>query len=151
MKKLIVLLLSFVAFGCHAQAPAPAVRADSAIHLNVVPNGRYTRAFYTVNQEPLTTATVKALLKRYPPAAAELRKGRAQTRWGLLVLLPVAEAALIVGGVQANRLKDEGGSAFSRAPVPFSLFLGAFFGSLYLGASNTHFDKAIEAYNRQFH
>ena len=150
-KKLIALLLSCVAFGGHAQAPAPALRADSAIHLNVVPNGRHTRAFYTVNQEPLTTATVKALLKRYPPAAAELRKGRAQTRWGVLVLLPLAEAALILGAVQANGRKDAGGTAFSRAPVPFSVFLGAFFGSLYLGASNTHFEKAIEAYNRQFH
>ena len=57
MKMLLALLLGFGSFAGYAQAPAPAVRADSAIHLNVVPNGRYSRAFYTVNQEPLTTAT----------------------------------------------------------------------------------------------
>lgn len=151
MKPLLAWLFSSAALGGHAQGPAPAVRADSALHLNVVPNGRYASAFYTVHQEPQTMATVKRLLKRYPPAAAELRKGRAQTRWGLLVLLPVAEAALLVGGTQANRRKDAGGSAFSRSPVPFPICLGAFFGGLYLGASNTHFDQAIEAYNQQFH
>ena len=151
MKTLPALLPGFGFFAGHAQALAPAVRADSTMHLNVVPNGRDSRAFYTINQEPLTTATVKKLLHRYPPAAAELRKGRAQTRWGLLALLPVAEAALIVGGQQANRRKNEGGSPFSRVPLPFSIFLDAFFGSLYLGASNTHFTRAIEAYNHQFH
>lgn len=50
--------------------------------MNVVQNGRYSSVFYTVNHEPLTGATLKALLKRYPPAA-ELRRGRAQTRWVL--------------------------------------------------------------------
>ena len=151
MKNFVALLLGFGPFAGHAQAPSPAVRADSAIHRNVVPNGRYTRAFYTVNQEPLTNATVKKLLNRYPPAAEELRKDRAQTRWGLLVLLPLAEAALLVGARQADRFKAEGGSAFSRAPIPFSICLGATFGSMYLGASNTHFAKAIEVYNQQFH
>ena len=151
MKKLLALFLVFGSFAGHAQAPTTATRADSAIHLNVVPNGRHSSAFYTVNQEPLTTATVKKLLNRYPPAAEELRKGRAQSRWGLLVLLPLAEAALLVGARQADRLKAEGGSAFSRAPVPFSICLGATFGSAYLGATNTHFAKAIEAYNQRFH
>ena len=69
MKTLLALVLGFGSFTSHAQAPAPAVLADSAIHLNVVPNGRYSRAFYTINQEPLTTATMTRLLRRYPPAA----------------------------------------------------------------------------------
>ena len=149
MKQLVACWLCCGAFAGHAQAPA-AVRPDSAIHLNVVPNGRYSSAFYTVNQEPLTTATVKALLGRYPPAAEELRKGRAQQRWAY-GLLPVYLAAILVGVQQADRDKYAPGSRFSKAPVPFSIGLGAFFGSLYLGASNTHFEKAIETYNRRWH
>ena len=149
MKKVVPFLLGFVAFGGHAQAPA-ATRQDSAIKINVLQQGRYMRAIYSVNQEPLTVATVKALLSRYPPAAAELRKGRAQTRLVLVGLLPVFVAATIVGGLQADQHKNEPGSNFSKAPVAFSVSLAAFFGSIYLGASNTHFDKAIEAYNRRF-
>lgn len=149
MKKGVFLLLCFVAFSGHAQAPT-ATRPDSAIQVNVLQQGRYSSAFYTVNHEPLTAATVKALLNRYPPAAEELRKGRAQTRLGL-GLLPVFVAALFVGGHQADQQRSVPGSAFSKAPAPFSVCLGAFFGSLYLGASNTHFTKAIEAYNRHFH
>ena len=53
MKTVLALLLGFGSITSRAQAPAPAVRADSTIHLNVVPNGRYSSAFYTVNQEPL--------------------------------------------------------------------------------------------------
>lgn len=149
MKKAVPFLLGSVAFGGHAQAPA-ATRQDSAIKVNVLQQGRYAHAFYTVNQEPLTVATVKSLLSRYPPAAAELRKGRAQTRLGL-ALLPVYLTALFVGVQQADRQKNVAGSRFSKAPVPLSISLGAFFGSIYLGASNTHFNKAIEAYNRRFH
>ena len=148
MKTLFALLLGLGSFAGHAQAPAPAVRADSAIHLNVVPNGRYSSAFYTVNQEPLTTATVTRLLRRYPPAAAELRKDRAQRR---LALLPVFVASTIVGGLQVDRQKNVSGSNFSKAPVAFSFSLAALFGSLYVGAANTHYARAIEAYNRQFH
>lgn len=149
MKKAVPFLLGSVAFGGHAQAPA-ATRQDSAIKVNVLQQGRYAHAFYTVNQEPLTVATVKSLLSRYPPAAAELRKDRAQTRLGL-ALLPVYLTALFVGVQQADRQKNVAGSRFSKAPVPLSISLGAFFGSIYLGASNTHFNKAIEAYNRRFH
>ena len=151
MRKTFPLLLCFVAFAGHAQTSPPAVRADSAIHLNVVPNGRYSRAFYTVNQEPLTTNTVTQLLRHYPPAAEELRKDRAQRRFALLGLLPVFVASTVVGGLQVDRQKNVAGSNFSKAPVAFSFSLGAFFGSLFVGASNTHYAKAIEAYNRQFH
>ena len=150
MKKLIALLLSFGSFVSHAQAPSPTVRADSAIHLNVVQNGRYSSAFYTVNQEPLTAVTVKRLLRHYPPAAAELRKGRAQTRWAL-ALLPVMAGAMLVAKQQTDPLRYAPGSAFSKAPVPFSVLLGALIGYCYLMSSNTHFAKAVEAYNQQFH
>lgn len=150
MKKIITFLLGIVAFGGHAQAPAPAGRPDSTIQLKVLRQGRYSSAVYTINHEPVTPATVKALLRRYPSAAAELHKGRTQT-WLGLGLLPVAAVALLVGGQQADRHKDEGGSAFSRAPVPFSILLGALFGYTYVELSNAHFAKAIEAYNRQFH
>ena len=148
MKTLLALLLGFGSFTSHAQAPALAVRADSAIHLNVVPNGRYLRAFYTINQEPLTTATMTRLLRRYPPAAEELRKFRAQRR---LALLPVYAAAGVVGGLQVDQQRNVPGSNFSKAPVAFSICLAAFVGSLYVAASNNHYAKAIEAYNRQFH
>ena len=110
MKTLLALLLDFGSFASHAQAPAPAVRADSTIHLNVVPNGRYSRAFYTVNQEPLTTATMTRLLRRYPPAAEELRKDRAQRRLALLGLLPVYAAAGVVGGLQVDQQRNVPGS-----------------------------------------
>ena len=149
MKKVASFLRGFVAFGAHAQTPA-ASRQDSAIKVNVLQQGRYAHAFYTVNQEPLTVATVKSLLNRYPPAAAELRKGWAQTRFGLLGLLPVFAGGAIVGGLQVDQHRNEPGSNFSKAPVPFSISLGALFGALYLGAANTHFEKAIEAYNQRF-
>ena len=151
MKTLPALLLGFGFFAGHAQAPVPAVRADSAIHRNVVPNGRYSSAFYTVNQEPLTTTTVTRLLRRYPPAAEELRKDRAQRRLALLGLLPVFVASFVVGGLQVDQQKNVSGSNFSKAPVAFSFSLAALFGSLYIGAANNHYTKAIEAYNRQFH
>ena len=150
MKKIVAFLLYFVAFSGHAQAPAGAGRPGSAIQMNVVHNGRYSSVFYTVNHEPLTGATLKALLKQYPPAAAELRRGRAQTRWAL-GLLPVMVAAFLVSKQQADQQKNVPGSAFSKAPVPVSILLGAFFGYGYLMLSNNHFAKAIEAYNRQFH
>jgi hypothetical protein len=150
MKKLVALFLSVGSFAGHAQVHAP-TRADSAIHLNVVPNGRYSSAFYTVNQEPLTTATVLRLLKRYPPAAEELRKDRAQRRLVLLGLLPVCAAGLVVGGLQADQQRSVPGSNFSKAPVPFSLGLAALFGIVYVRAANHHFEKAIEAYNQRFH
>ena len=126
------------------------LRGLGQVEHRVLP-GRSVGVFYTVNQEPLTVATVKSLLSRYPPAAAELRKGRTQTRLVVLGLLPVFAAATIVGGRQADQHKNEPGSNFSKAPVAFSISLGAFFGSIYLGASNTHFNKAIEAYNQRFH
>ena len=100
-------------------APARAVPSDSAIHVTVLQQGRYSHLLYTVNQEPLTGATLKALLNRYPPAAAELRKGRAQLRWGL-ALIPVMVAAFLVSKHQADRESGQG-SAFSKAPVPVSL------------------------------
>ena len=151
MKTLLPFLPCLVAFAGHAQVPAPAVRADSAIHLNVVPNGRYSHTFYTVNHEPLTTKTVTQLLRRYSPAAEELRKDRAQRRFALLGLLPVFVVSTVVGGLQVDQQKNVAGSNFSKAPVAFSLSLAALFGSLYVGASNTHYAKAIEVYNRQFH
>lgn len=150
MTKILALLLCWVTFADHAQAPAPAVRADSALHLNVVRNGRYSSAFYTVNQEPLTAATVKKLLRRYPPAAAELRKGRAQRLWGL-ALVPVMVAAFLVAKQQTDRNLYAPGSLFDRAPVPVSIGLAAFIGYGYVELSNNHFGKAVEAYNRQFH
>jgi len=150
MKKILTLLLCLVAFGCQAQAPGGPGRPDSAIQLTVLKDGRYSHAVYTVNHEPLRAAAMQALLKRCPPAAEELRKGRAQTRWAL-ALVPVMAAALLVGKHQADQQKNEPGSAFSKAPVPISFLLGAFVGFGYLSFSNTHFDKAIEAYNRRFH
>ena len=116
----------------------------------MVPNGRYSRAFYTVDQESLTAATVKRLLCRYPPAAAELRKGRVQTRWEL-ALVPVMAGAMLVAKQQTDPLRYAPGSTSSKAPAPFSVFLGAFLGYGYLLFSNTHFARAVEAYNQQFH
>ena len=116
-----------------------------------MPNGRSSSVFYTVNQEPLTNATIKKLLNRYPPAAAELRKDRAQRRLALLGLLPVYAAAGVVGGLEVDRQRNVHGSNFSKAPVAFSVCLAALVGTLYVAASNNHFAKAIEAYNQQFH
>ena len=150
MNPFLALLLCLVAFASHAQGPVPAVRADSALHLNVVPNGRYSTVFYSVHQEPLTGATVRKLLRRYPPAAAELRKYRAQRLWGL-ALLPVVVAAFLVAKQHTDQNKYAPGSLFERAPVPVSIGLAAFIGYGYVELSNNHFAQAVEAYNRQFH
>ena len=150
MNPFLALLLCLVAFASHAQGPVPAVRADSALHLNVVPNGRYSSVFYSVNQEPLTGATVKKLLRGYPPAAAELRKDRAQRLWGL-ALLPVVAAAFLVTKQHTDQNKYAPGSLFDRAPAPVSIGLAAFIGYGYVELSNNHFAQAVEAYNRQFH
>ena len=149
MRKLVALFLGFGPFA--GRAPVPAVRADSALHLNVVQNGRQASAFYTVNQELLTNATVQQLLNRYPPAAEELRKDRAQRRLALLGLLPVYAAAGVVGGLQFDQQRNVYGSTFSKAPVAFSVCLAALVGSVCVAAANNHHAKAIEAYNQQFH
>ncbi len=104
---------------------------------------------YTVNGEPITNSTIKSLLKAYPKSALELRKYRAQKRLAL-GLLPVFMAGIIIGGIQSDKHKDAAGSSFSKAPVPFSIGLSAFFGSIIIGAANTQYAKAIEAYNSQF-
>ncbi|MFD1466821.1 hypothetical protein ACFQ48_01190 [Hymenobacter caeli] len=147
--KLLFLLLPLHPFLMQAQGPDTAARKDSAIKVSVVQNGRYSHLLYTVNNEPLTGATLKAVLKSYPKSAEELRKYRAQRRLAF-GLLPVYVATLIVGGVQSDKQKDTPGSPFSKAPVPFSIALGAFFGSIVLFASDNHFAKAIEVYNGRF-
>jgi hypothetical protein len=149
MKLLLALLGCFLPLLAHAQAPARAILSDSAIHVTVLHRGRYSHLLYTVNQEPLTSATLKRLLNRYPPAAAELRKGRTQRRWGL-ALLPVVVAAFLVSKHQADQ-ESGPGSAFSKAPVPVSILLGAFGGYGYLMLSSNHYGKAIEIYNQRFH
>jgi hypothetical protein len=133
-----------------AQDAPVAARPDSLLKVNVVGNGRYAYSLYSINGEPITNATLKKLLAKYPESAAELHKYRAQKRNALL-LLPVFAAATIVGGTAADRQRDQPGSNFSKAPLAFSISLGAFFGSIIWGATNTHYGKAIEAYNGHFH
>jgi len=64
--------------------------------------------------------------------------------------VPVMVVAFLVSKQQADQ-KNGPGSAFSKAPVPVSILLGAFGGYGYLMLSNNHFGKAIEAYNQRFH
>ena len=149
MKLLIALLACFVTLTGYAQAPARTLQSDSAIQVTVVPQGRYSHLLYTVNHEPLTSATLKALLRRYPPAAAELRKGRVQRGWGL-ALVPVMVVAFLVSKQQADQQPGPG-SAFSKAPGPVSILLGAFGGYGYLMLSSNHYGRAIELYNQRFH
>jgi hypothetical protein len=151
MKKyfLLLVLLLLRLSSIHAQDLSNAGRRDSAIKVAVMQNGRYSHYLYTINNEPITPATLKSILKRYPKSAEELRKGRGQKRIALF-LIPVAAGGIIVGGVQSYKHLDEGGSPFSRAPVPFSIGLGAFFGSIFFAASSDHFGKAIEVYNSRF-
>ncbi|MGI4734820.1 MAG: hypothetical protein ACRYG7_06520 [Janthinobacterium lividum] len=149
MKLLIAFLGCFLTLAAYAQAPARAVQSDSAIHVTMLQQGRYSHLLYTVNQEPLTGATLKVLLNRYPPAAGELRKGRAQMRWGL-ALIPVMVAAFLVSKHQADQ-ESGPGSAFSKAPVPVSILLGTFGGYGYLMFRSNRYGKAIEIYNQRFH
>jgi hypothetical protein len=151
MKKhfLLLVLLLLRLFSTHAKDLSNAGRRDSAIKVAVMQNGRYSHYLYTINNEPITPATLKSILQRYPKSEEELRKGREQKRLALL-LIPVAAAGIIVGGVQWDKHLDEGGSPFSRAPVPFSIGLGAFFGSAFFALSSNHFGRAIEIYNSQF-
>ena len=143
-----LLLLSLVS--AQAQDLRAAGRRDSAIKVAVMHSGRYSHLLYTINNEPLTPATLKAILNRYPKSAEELRKGRSRQRLAIL-LLPVAAAGIIIGGTQVDMHKDQTGSNFSKAPVPFSIGLGAFFGSAILAISGNRYSEAIEAYNSQFH
>jgi hypothetical protein len=147
---LLLLLLLLGMFSAQGQDLRAAGRQDSAIKVTVIRSGRYSHALYTMHDEPLTRATLKTILNSYPKSAEEMRKGRGQQRLAIL-LLPVAMAGIIVGGTQADKHKGEPGSAFSQAPVPFSIGLGAMFGSIILGASSDHYGKAIELYNGQFH
>jgi hypothetical protein len=133
----------------HAQNAVAAAPSDSLIKVNVVPSGRYSHVLYTMNDEPLTDATMKQLLWKNPESAVEMRKFRANRRW-VFALVPVSLAGLIVGCVQGSQNKDATGSAFSRAPVPFSIYLAGLAGMLVVGATNDHYGKAIEAYNRHF-
>jgi hypothetical protein len=101
MKKyfLLLVLLLLRLSSIHAQDLSNAGRRDSAIKVAVMQNGRYSHYLYTINNEPITPATLKSILQRYPKSAEELRKGRGQKRLALL-LIPVAAAGIIVGGVQ---------------------------------------------------
>jgi hypothetical protein len=146
---LLLALLLLRLFSTQAQDLTNAGRRDSAIKVAVMQSGRYSHYLYTINNEPITPATLKSILKRYPKSAEELRKGRGQKRVALL-LIPVAAAGIIVGGIQSDKHLDESGSPFSRAPVPFSIGLGAFFGSIFFAVSSNHFERAIEVYNGQF-
>ncbi len=142
-------LLLLRPFLTQAQGPEFAARKDSAIKVSVLQNGRYSSLLYTINNEPLTNATLKAVLNAYPKSAVEMRKYRAQQRW-TIALLPVFIGATIVGGTQADKHRDVAGSAFSKAPLAFSISIGALFGAIGLALGNNHYSKAIEAYNRRF-
>ncbi|NML65291.1 hypothetical protein HHL22_08755 [Hymenobacter sp. RP-2-7] len=149
-----LLLLLFHSGYAQSQAPAAAVASDSTIKVTVMQSGRYSRSLYTINNEPITNTTLLALLKKYPESAAILRKDRAHRRWALL-LTPVFLAGIIVGGVQVdNAVKNnpyEPGSNFSKAPVPFSIGLAAFAGSIAFIATGSHLGQAIEVYNKHRH
>lgn len=132
-----------------AQAADKAAQSDSLIKVVPVYSGRYTSTIYTMNDEPLTAATVRKLLWKYPESAAEMRKYRGQRRLSIL-LLPVFLGGLLVGHNQVEAHPERTGSAFSRSPVPLSISLAAFFGSIALAVANDHYGKAIEAYNRHF-
>jgi hypothetical protein len=146
---LLLCLLLLRLFSAQAQDLTNAGRRDSAIKVAVMRHGRYSSFLYTINNEPITPATLKSILKSYPKSAEELQKGRGQKRLALL-LVPVAVAGFIIGGIQSDKHKDEAGSRFSTAPVPISIGLGAFFGSIFFAASSDHFGKAIEVYNSRF-
>jgi hypothetical protein len=146
---LLLALLLLHLFSAQAQDLTNAGRRDSAIKVAVMRSGKYSHFLYTINNEPITSTTLKSILQHYPKSAEELRKGRGQKRLAFL-LVPVFIAGIIVGGIQSDKHLNEGGSAFSRAPVPFSIGIGALFGSAFFAASSNHFGKAIEAYNSQF-
>lgn len=142
-------LLVLGPLAARAQHADKSAKSDSLIKVTPIYSGRYTSTIYTMNDEPLTAATVKKLLWKYPESAAEMRKDRAKHHL-VLALVPVTLAALIVGCVQGSQQKDATGSAFSRAPVPFSLYLAGLAGMIVVGATNDHYGKAIEAYNLHF-
>jgi len=146
-----LLLLLFRPGYAQAQAPAAMAESDSTIKVTVMQSGRYSHSLYTINNEPITGPTLLALLKKYPESAAILRKDRAHRRWALL-LTPVFVAGMIVGGVQVDKHSPyEAGSNFSKAPVPFSIGLAAFAGSIAFLVTGDHLGQAIEVYNKHRH
>jgi hypothetical protein len=62
----------------------------------------------------------------------------------------VMVAAFLVSKHQSEQ-ESGPGSAFSKAPVPVSILLGAFGGYGYLMLRSNHYGKAIEIYNQRFH
>ena len=146
----LLLALLLPAFCTHAQDAPATAQADSLIKVTVMQNGKYSSSLYTINNEPITNTTLLTLLKKCPESAVILRKDRVRRRWALLIT-PVFLAGLIVGGIQVDKHPYEPGSNFSKAPVPFSIGLGAFAGSIALLAASSHFGEAIEAYNRYRH
>ncbi|MGI4834124.1 MAG: hypothetical protein ACRYFK_11745 [Janthinobacterium lividum] len=144
------LLLLFRPCCAQVQAPTTAAETDSTIKVTVMQQGRYSNSLYTINNEPITNATLLSLLKKYPESAAILRKDRKRRHFALL-LTPVFLAGIIVGGIQADKHPYEAGSNFSKAPVPFSIGLAAFAGSIAFLVSGEHFGQAIEVYNKHRH
>lgn len=143
-----LILILLLPLSIRAQESTTILKEDSSIKVNIVRNGRYPSVLYTFRNEVLTNSTMKSVLNTYPKSAEELKKYYGQRRTAL-VMLPIFIASTIVGVIQADNKKDISGSAFSKAPIPFSVSVGAIVSSIIMVATNNHFHKAIDTYNRQ--
>jgi len=121
---------------------------DSLIKTNFVQNGRYSSRVYTMDNKELSNSDLKSILRTYPKSADELKKYYGQRRT-VLIMLSVFVASTTVGVIQVKNKQNISGSAFSKAPIPFSISIGALVSSIIIGASNNHIHKAIKAYNNR--
>jgi hypothetical protein len=139
---LVLLLPSLI----KAQQPGDGSPKDSLIKANVIHNGRYSGIVYTQHNEVLTSFALKSVLNTYSNSAIELKSYYTQKRTAILIL-PITVTAMIIGFIQAANNKDMAGSAFRKAPLPFSISIAGIISSVIIGTTNKHLHKSIEMYN----
>jgi len=126
---------------------------DSLIKANIIKRGKYTSVLYTINGAPFTKSSIETRLMAYNPSALELEQYhtiRRQSLTGGLLCGGAAILAAVGGAIQANQ-QGGSGSAYSKAPVFYSVSIAGLIGEvIFLSRRNEHFGKAIEAYNARF-
>lgn len=131
-----------------AQDVSAILKKDSIIKENISGSGRYSRVFYTYNNNKLNRAKLIGILNEYPESAVELVKYKKQ-KTAALIVIPIFLASTIVAAIQADNKKNQPGTDFSKAPVLFTISIGTLFGGMILSWNN-HIHKAIVLYNKQF-
>lgn len=146
LANILLLFLFSIPFFAVSQETPCAVKTDSSIKVNIIPNGRYTSVLYTFNNEELSKERLYSILNTYPASAEELNKYKGK-RTASMIMIPIFLTTLIAASIQADNQKNIPGTPFSKAPVLFSISIGTMITSLFLSGGGNHLHKAIEVYN----